>query len=377
MDSKYDVIVIGVGAMGASACFYLAQRGVQVLGLEQFEIAHDRGSSHGFSRMIRAAYYEEPRYVPLLRRSYALWNDLEEISNRKILYQVGGMFMGPTDGMLVNNSRLAAERHGLSHEILTADEVRWRVPVFSIPADWGALYDPIAGFLRPELAITTFAEQAKAGGATILTGQKVRTWKADERSITVETDDRTYCADHLILTAGAWTSQLLRSLDLELSVTRQILGWVKPHDPKPFQFGVFPVWGIDSLDGGIYYGFPMMADVPGLKVAHHRAGEAMDPDRDSREARDGDEGDFRPVLRKYLPGADGPVVDIRICMYTNSRDHHFILDTHPEFERVSIACGFSGHGFKFASVIGEVLAKQVCEGTWDEAVRFLAIERQA
>jgi sarcosine oxidase len=374
-DQNYDAIVVGVGAMGASACFHLAARGARVLGLEQFDIPHERGSSHGFSRMIRAAYYEEPRYVPLLLRAYKLWEELERIADRKILHQVGGLFIGPPEGMLVGNSRLAAEHHGLRHEIFGADELRRRQPVFTIPDEWNALYDPMAGFLLPELAISTFAEQAMLHGAVIRTQQAVREWHADERSVTVQTDDATYHADHLILTAGAWISRLLGSLRIKLTVTRQVLGWVKPNETKPFRLGTFPVWGIDSLDGGIYYGFPMIPQVPGLKVAHHLPGKPFDPDQISRDPVAEDEEDFRLALRKYIPAGNGPLIAMRLCMYTNSPDHHFIIDAHPNHERVSIACGFSGHGFKFASVIGEILARQAIEKTWDPDVSFLKLGR--
>jgi sarcosine oxidase len=371
----FDVIVIGVGAMGSSACYHLAKRGLHVLGLEQFSVPNAMGSSHGISRMIRAAYYEEPRYVPLLRRAYDLWRELEAATGKKLLYQTGGAFIGPGDGMLVKDSLLAARAHGLEHELIAAPELRQRLPVFHIPDDWSALFDPMAGFLLCESAVEAFAGQAKANGATILTGQKVRGWHAGEKRVVVETDGQKYEADHLILTAGAWTSQLLGELNIELTVTRQILGWVKPIDPRPFELGKFPVWGIDSLDGGIYYGFPIVPEAPGLKLAHHLPGEPFDPNQPTRQPRDTDEADFRPVLQKYIPSANGPIVGIKICLYTNSQDHHFIIDTHPKFDRVSIACAFSGHGFKFASVVGEILARRTCDGMWDMSVDFLRLKR--
>jgi sarcosine oxidase len=371
----FDVIVIGVGAMGSSACYHLAKRGVRILGLEQFSIPNSMGSSHGVSRMIRAAYYEEPRYVPLLRRGYDLWRELEQSADKKILHQIGGFFMGPGQGKLVKNSLLAARAHGLEHELIDASELRRRLPVFQIPDDWSALFDPMAGFLLCESAVTTFTEQAKQRGARILTQQKVRSWHADVKQVTIETDSGSYEADHLILTAGAWTSQLLHKLKLNLAVTRQVLGWVKPIDPAPFELGNFPVWGIDSLDGGIYYGFPIIPERPGLKLAHHLPGRAFDPNQPGRDATSEDETDFRPALQKYIPSANGPVVDMKTCMYTNSPDHHFIIDTHPEFDRVSMACGFSGHGFKFASVVGNILAQRASEGSWDPQAAFLRLSR--
>jgi sarcosine oxidase len=231
----------------------------------------------------------------------------------------------------------------------------------------------MSGFVIPEVAITEFAEHARLKGSTILTSQRVRDWHASKHGVTVQTDSTTYSADHLILTAGAWTSLLLESLKLNLTVTRQVLGWVAPPDPAPFQLGRFPVWGIDSQDGGIYYGFPMLPDVPGLKLAHHLPGQPFDPDNPSRDPVPADEHDFRPVLRQHIPCADGPLVTMKICLYTNSVDHHFILDTHPDHNRVTFACGFSGHGFKFASVIGDILAQRVTLGSWDSQVEFLRL----
>ena len=374
--TTYDVIVIGVGAMGASTCFHLARQGAKVLGLEQFGIPHDRGSSHGQSRMIRSAYYEEPRYVPLLQEAYRLWDELSAMSGRTLLHRTGGVFMGPAGGDLVAGSRTAAQTHQLPYESLDRAELQKRWPQFVIPDGWAALFDPAAGFLTPEAVISTHAEFAMRYGAVIAAHEAVLSWSADAKGVTVTTARATYHANSLVFTAGAWSGQLLQRWPVKLQVTRQVLGWVWPDQPDDYALGRFPVWAIDGLDaGGIYYGFPMTPDTPGLKLAHHSAGTPFDPNSPSRAAMPDDEADFRPALRKYLPAADGRLIAMRVCMYTMSPDEHFILDRHPDHERVQVACGFSGHGFKFASVIGRILADRALSKPDDGRANFLRLSR--
>ena len=376
MSAPYDVIVIGVGAMGASTCFHLARQGAKVLGLEQFGIPHDRGSSHGQSRMIRSAYYEEPRYVPLLQEAYRLWDELSALSGRTLLHRTGGVFMGPAGGDLVAGSRVAAQTHQLPYESLDRAELHRRWPQFVIPDGWAALFDPAAGFLTPEAVISTHAEFAMRHGAVIAAHEPVLSWSADANGVTVTTSCATYHARSLVFTAGAWSGQLLQRWPVKLQVTRQVLGWVWPDHPDDYALGRFPVWAIDGLDaGGIYYGFPMTADTPGLKLAHHSAGTPFDPNSPSRAATPDDEADFRPALRQYLPAADGRLIAMRVCMYTMSPDEHFILDRHPDHERVQVACGFSGHGFKFASVIGRILADRALGKPDDGRADFLRLSR--
>lgn len=376
MGKSFDIIVIGVGAMGAPTCYQLASRGVRVLGIEQFDIPHDRGSHHGESRMIRSAYYEEPRYVPLLKRAYELWDELEAASGKKILYRVGGLYMGPPEGTLIKGAALSAAAHQLAHEKLSWRDLRQRYPQFVVPESWGAIFESEAGFLAPEEAVRTYAASAQARGAEIHTREILRSWNAGEKHVVVVTDWAEYHADRVIFTGGAWTAKLVSDLGVPLQVTRQVLGWVSPIRPELFQLGDFPAWAIDSLDGGVYYGFPMMPGRPGLKLAHHHpSGTVFDPDDPSREPRAEDENDFRQCLTKYIPAGNGPVEQMRICLYTNSPDHNFIIDRHPDHANVTIACGFSGHGFKFASVIGEILADLATTGSTKHAIDFLSLKR--
>lgn len=373
--NNLDVIVIGVGAMGSAACYHLARRGVRVLGIEQFEIPHNKGSSHGLSRMIRGAYYEHPDYVPLLRRAFQLWRQIEGEALTQVLHVTGGLYIGPREGELVAGSLASSRKHNLPHELYARDELRRNFPQFNVPDDFAALYEHEAGFLVPELAISTHVFLAMRHGATIHGNEPVQSWQTDARGATVTTSRGTYHADQLIFCGGAWTDKLVKDLGVKLEVTRQVMGWVQPLRRDPFLLGAFPVWAIDKEDGALYYGFPITAESPGLKVARHGRGTLDDPDTIDRNPRPGDEEDFRAGIRKFLPDADGPLVSMRICMYTNSPDHHFILDRHPAHPRVTLACGFSGHGFKFASVIGEALADLATKERSELPIGFLGLKR--
>jgi len=378
MPDSFNVIVIGVGAMGASTCFHLARRRIKVLGLEQFDIPHTQGSSHGYTRMIRKAYFEHPNYVPLLHRAYALWDELEAISGRRILHRVGGVFMGPAGKTLVGGALAAAGLHHLPHELLTADELRRRWPQFVVPDDWHAFFEPDSGFLLPERAIATYAELAMRHGAEIHGQEPVRLWKREGGHYVVSTDRGTYLAERLIFCGGAWSGKLLDQLGVHLKVTRQVLAWVWPKEPAQFELGQIPVWGIDSLDGGLYYGFPMIDESPGFKLAHHLPTEnAVDPDTVSRTPQPADREGIRKILATFLPAADGPLLSLKTCLYTNTPDGHFIIDHYPDHPGVQIACGFSGHGFKFASVIGAALADASVTGEIDPDWDFLGLSRFA
>jgi sarcosine oxidase len=372
--SGFDVIVIGVGAMGSSACYHLAQRGIKVLGLEQFDIPHARGSSHGQSRMIRMAYYEHPDYVPLLRRSYELWDELEQVSGQKLLHITGGLYLGTPDGEIVGGSLQSARQHGLAHELLDRAAVAERFPQFNVPGDWVGLFEPRAGFLLPERTVAAYAEAALRRGAVLHGNEAVTEWRATGGGVSVRTNRGQYEADQLVFCGGPWSAKLLADLGVPLVVTRQVMGWVWPRKPELFAMGRLPVWAIEK-PGGIYYGFPMLGDSPGFKLADHSFGTPTDPDRVVRDVTPEDEQTFRPALTQYLPDADGPTLAMRVCLYTHSPDSHFVIDRHPAHECVTLACGFSGHGFKFASVVGEVLADLVLVGKTSLPAQFLGLGR--
>ena len=375
MGERFDVIVVGVGGMGSATCYQLARRGVRVLGLEQFNVPHDKGSSHGYSRMIRTAYYEHPDYVPLLQRSFQLWKQLEDEALAKLLHVTGGLYLGRPDGEIVAGSLRSCKTHGLAYELHARHELLNLYPQFHVPEEYVGLFEYQAGFLLPELAIGAHVDLAMRHGAEIHGNEPVTSWASDARGATVTTAQRTYHADEVVFCGGAWSDKLVTDLGVKLTVTRQVLGWVQPRRRDYFQLGVLPVWAIDNHDGTIHYGFPLAPDSPGLKIAHHGPGPAADPDTIDRAPRAGDEETFRPTLRRHLPDADGPLVSMRTCMYTNSPDHHFIIDRHPRHPRVTIACGFSGHGFKFASVVGEALADLTTKGRTDLPIGFLGFDR--
>ncbi len=389
----HDVIILGLGSMGSAAACELARRGVRVLGLEQFSIPHTQGSHGGFSRMIRLAYFEHPDYVALLRRSYERWAELEAESGQRLLHITGGIYLGRPDSELINGSLHAAREHRLPHESLTRHELTQRFPQFHLPDDMVGVYENQAGFLLPEVVVSTYAQLAMQHGAELHAHEPAIDWRADSRGVTVRTAEAEYHAEKLIITAGPWAPKLLRHLGVKMKVTRQTLAWYWPRKPQPFRLDDFPVWAIDdSRQGnpgaeyrGLLYGFPLMPTgigVPGFKAALHFPGEAFDPDSPDRSPRDGDDASVRRMLEQYIPDAPGLLLGRRVCLYTNSPDGHFIVDRHPPFpsgnlgaERVTIACGFSGHGFKFVSVMGEVLADMATIGRTANPVEFLSLSR--
>jgi sarcosine oxidase len=375
MADHFDVIVIGVGAMGSATCWSLAKRGLRVLGLEQFDIPHSRGSSHGYSRMTRKAYCEHPDYVPLVGRANELWSELEQESGEKILHLVGGLYMGRLDGDLVGGSLKAARKHDLAHEVMDQPTLARRFPQFTLPEDWSGVLEPEAGFLLPELAISAMTAAALRHGAEVHGHEEVVSWKATASGVSVVTRRATYHADKVVFSGGAWSSQLVRDLGVELVVTRQVLGWVWPRKPELFKLGTLPVWMIDASADGAYYGFPMITLSPGLKLAWHGDLQPTDPNRVERNILPGDEATFRPGLERFIPLANGPVLAMRTCLYTNTPDQHFIIDHHPAHDRVVVAAGFSGHGFKFASVIGEVMADLATSGRTELPIGFLGLSR--
>lgn len=373
--NSYDVIVVGVGAMGSAACWELARRGVKVLGIEQFDIPHALGSSHGQSRMIRLAYYEHPDYVPLLRRAYELWDVLERESGQKLLHLTGGLYMGRPQGDVVSGALGAARLHGLEHELLSHGELARRFPMFRLPEDHVGVWEPQAGFLEPEKVIAAYAQGALMASAELHGREAVVEWGKSGQGVFVRTDRARYEAARVIFSSGAWSGKLLGELGVKLRVTRQPMAWFAPRRPELFGLGKFSVWGIEQPDGSLAYGFPIMPGFPGLKLARHGVGMDADADTVQRGMLPRDEQECREIINRYLPDADGPLLAMRICMYTYSPDSHFIIDRHPGNDRAYIACGFSGHGFKFASVMGEVLADLATAGATRLPIGFLGLSR--
>lgn len=359
MATACDVIVIGVGGMGAAACFELARRGARVVGLEQFPLAHHRGSSHGRTRIIRTAYYEHPDYVPLLRRAWERWYELEQLTGKHLLTECPCLSVGPAGGEVVAGVRAAAREHGLAVESLTAADVNRRYP-FRFPDDYAGVLESAAGFLAVEECVRAHALAAIGEGADLRVEEAVRSWAAAGDGVEVVTDRDTYHAAKLVVTAGSWATRLAAGLGVPLTVMRQVQTWFRT-DPALVRRDRFPVFLAD-VPGGPFYGLPAL-DADGVKVArHYGAPELPDPGGVDWTAT---AADFEPVeafLRGYTTLPRPAPSAAMVCQYTLTPDRHFVIDTHPEYPQVSVACGFSGHGFKFATVVGEILADLALTG---------------
>jgi sarcosine oxidase len=379
--SHYDVIVIGVGSMGASACYFLAAGGHRVLGLEQFDAPHEQGSHAGQSRIIRKAYFEHPDYVPLLERSYDNWQSFEKQTGSDIYYPTGIVYMGDPDHPTIKGIRKSATLYNVPVQPLTRKETSLKFPAFSIPTDFEILFEPGAGFVTPERAVLLYKEQAILHGATIRAHTKVDSWKQEGGKIKVSTSQEVFSCDKLIITAGGWTSRVIPEFKSALKVTRQTLAWINPGNPESFSLGNFPCWFIEDPERGMFYGFPVLpfenfGGPIGLKLACHRPGKEVDPDNVERVSTPAEEDDIRYVLAKYLPEAGNEIITLKTCLYTYTRDENFIIDHLPGYDkRVTVACGFSGHGFKFVSVVGEILADLAMKGKTELPIGFLRLSR--
>lgn len=353
--TTFDVAVIGLGAMGSAALFNLARRGRRVIGIEQFEPGHDKGSSHGESRIIRLSYFEHPSYVPLARRAMEKWRELEALSGRTILTVTGVLEAGYPGCPIVEGSLEASRLHDLEHEVLDAAEINRRFPAFKLPSHWTGLYQPDGGFLRPELAIRQFVGLAESHGAEVRIRTRVLAIEPHGASVRVRTEAGEIEAGSVIIAAGAWVGDFAPELKPHLKLTRQVLGWFEPLQAASFAPDRCPVFILESEDDACY-GFPDFAGT-GVKAASHRKGAYFTSANDL--AQDGgaaDEAQIRRMLALAMPDANGPLKAMRTCMYTRTPDEDFVIDQSSDDPRIVVASPCSGHGFKFASVIGDVLA---------------------
>ncbi len=355
MSKDYDAIVVGLGAMGSAAAYHLARNGRRVLGLDRFHPPHNLGSSHGLSRIIREAYFEDPVYVPLVQRAYDLWADLETKSGKQLMLKTGGLMIGPPDGILVSGAKRSAREHHLAHQIFSASELQRRFAPFKSSQAMVAVSEPRAGILYPELAIRTHLEMAASHGAVLQFNDPVVRWEAAHDGVLVHTQTRSFTASGLLISAGAWTKSLLPDLELPLTVERQVLFWFEAlSNQEHFQPKHCPVFICEYAPGQFFYGLPDTGD--GLKVAFHHQGECTDPDRLRRDVDPAELAQMRELLARFLPSANGRLNSTAVCMYTNTPDEHFLFDRHPVHPQVLIASPCSGHGFKFSPVIGEMAA---------------------
>ena len=372
---EYDVIVAGIGGMGSATAAELAARGARVLGLERNGIPNEGGSSGGVNRIIRLAYAEDPRYVPLLRRAYERWQELGRRLGEPILITTGGVDIGRPDSQTVRGALASAQAHGLVHEPLDAEALMARYPGFVLPDDLVAVYQPDGGFVLSERAIAGCARLALDAGADLRGYEAVIGWEPVADGVVVRTAQGEYRARRLVVSAGAWLGKLMGSLAPLAVPERQVLLWTRTKRPEHYAVGAFPVFILDVPEG-LYYGFPEFG-IPGLKMGlmHHRR-QVIDPDTWDRARIDPeDEAVIRAALGRYLPDADGAALTRKTCMFTNTPDEHFIIDRLPAAPQVVVVSPCSGHGFKFASVVGEIAADLALDGGTDHDVSMFRIDR--
>jgi sarcosine oxidase len=370
----YDAIVIGTGGVGSAAAFHLASRGCRVVGLDRFPGGHDRGSSHGHTRIIRMAYFEHADYVPLLRRAYELWRELEKRSGRRLYYEVGLLEIGPPTGVVVPGVLASARQHGLAIDQLSESDVRSRFPGYVVPSGHAAVFERPAGYLLVEECVKTHLDEARKLGAELIVGQSVMGWDASPTGVTVRTDKETFRAGRLVVTAGAWTQGLLAGLGISLQVRRKHLHWYQTTSDVYRADRGGPCF-LHETPEGYFYGFPQVDD-RGVKVAEHSGGAVVaDPLNDSRAVDAEDRRRVEAFLGRYLPGVSQTPTHHDVCYYTMSPDENFIVDRHPGHSNVCFTAGLSGHGFKFTSVLGEVMAELAMKGATAQPIGFLNCQR--
>lgn len=371
--TNYDAIVLGAGGVGSAALWQLASRGLRVLGIDRFTPPHDRGSSHGQTRIIRQAYFEHADYVPLLLESYRLWEGLEQLAGKELKRETGLVEIGPPEGAVISGVLAAARLHGLEVESLSAAEIERRWPAMRVTRELSGFFERRGGFLHVEQCIDACLSAARAAGAELLTGVEVLGWSSGA-DIVVQTTAGVFHTQRLIVTAGAWAGRLLEPLGLHLRVRRKPVMWHAVDDASATADGGFPCF-LFELPSGVFYGFPAI-DARGLKAAEHSGGEMVDdPLLVDRGLRPADRAPVEQFVRSHLPRVQTPCREHSVCLYTMSPDEHFIVDRHPEDPRVVFAAGLSGHGFKFVPVLGRALTELALDGSSSLPIEFLSLAR--
>jgi sarcosine oxidase len=355
---RYDVIIVGAGAMGSAAAMHLAARGRRVIAFDRFGVPNDQGSSHGLTRIIRIAYYEDPSYVPLLVRAAELWSALERRFGERLFVRTGSIDASAPGDPVFEGSLRSCEMHGLRHEVLSSRELNERFPGYRLPAEHLAVFQPDGGFLIPEIAVAAHARLAAADAATIREHERVLSWEERDGGVEVTTESGRYVADHLVLSAGSWIADFIPAYADLFEPERQVVTWFEIADSAKFAPERFPVFNL-TVEEGRYYGFPEWGS-PGFKVGrYHHLGERVHPDSVDRGVHDADVEILRGFARRYFPDGAGRALRSSVCLFTNTPDEHFIIDRLPDHDRVLVVSACSGHGFKFASVIGEIVADLV------------------
>jgi sarcosine oxidase len=359
---RADVVVVGLGTMGAATAYRMAGSGLRVVGLDRFAPPHGRGEHAGGSRIIRTAYMEGPEYVPLVHRAYEMWREVESLTGETLLTVTGCLMLGRPDSTVVAGALASVRAHGLGHDVLEPADVRRRFPAFTPADDEVALFDEASGLLRPERAIAVHLRLAASAGADLRTDTTVEAWRADDDGVTVTTPDGVVHADHLVLTVGAWSAGLVGST-VPLRVERRVQYYWQADGHG---VGELPTWIWES-GSRMGYGLPTVDGA--AKAAFHDGVEQVDPEVGAAEATPAEIDVMRAWLRGRLPAlAAAPALPSKPCLYTLTPDGHFVLGRHPDHPRVVVACGFSGHGFKFAPVVAEVATDLVTTGSTRHAI---------
>jgi sarcosine oxidase len=362
---SFDVAIVGLGATGSAAAWHLASRGLRVLGIDRHTPPHHYGSSHGHARIIREAYFEHPQYVPMVQRAYTLWDGLAAETGTDLSIRTGGLMIGPEQGELVSGAMRSAQLHQLPCALWSAAEVRERVPALSPAQDMVGLWEPRAGVLFPERCVDTMLGVARSRGAHLLYETTVTGWQADAAGVTVATSSQDYRAGHLILAAGPWMPDLLPALALPLTIERAVQHWFRPsRDEGLGRPDRLPIYILEYARERLLYGLPDTGR--GVKIAKHHQGERTTAHTVRRRVDDDERLEMHGLVLQWLPRVAGPLTESTVCMYTNTPDGDFILDYHPTDRRAIVASPCSGHGFKFASAVGEILA----DLAMDRAPRF-------
>lgn len=374
MQKHYDAIVLGTGGVGSAALYHLARQGVRALGIDRFPGGHDRGSSHGQTRIIRLAYFEHPDYVPLLRRAYQLWEELQALAGQSLYVETGLLEVGPPNGVVIPGVIASARQHQLAVEHLTPQDVASRFPGFKAPEGYQSLFESRAGYLRVEDCVLAHLRLAKQLGADICIGPTVKCWSVRKGVVHIETDEGNYETPRLIVTAGAWSPVLLPHLEKHFEIRRKHLHWFATRSNVYHADRGAPCFFYETPNGH-FYGFAQIDD-RGVKVAEHSGGTPIvDPLNDDRGIDPQDQSRVRSFLKDWLPEVSDQATGHATCFYTMSSDENFIIDRHPEYSQVVFAAGLSGHGFKFASVLGETLTELTLTNTPNPSVQFLSTNR--
>ena len=370
----YDCIVAGVGGAGSAALYHLARRGLKVLGIDRFTPGHDRGSSHGDTRIIRMAYFEHPDYVPLLERAHQLWDKLEDTRGERLRFETGLLQAGPAGGFIVDGVLRSAREHNLEVEELEAASAQRRFSGFRLADSMTTVYEKQAGYLLVENCVKAHAAEAVVQGARLETGVSITGWKERDGEVVVTTDGGVFRAAKLILTPGAWAPDLLDKLRMPLEVRQKHLYWFRCPEKRYRDSAGFPSFVFETPEG-FFYGFPSI-DAESIKIARHSGGDKVeDPLHIDRGLNEEDLAATRDFLARYLPGVEHDILRHESCFYTCTPDEHFILDRYPGSEKVVFAAGLSGHGFKFTSVLGDILACMSSGAEHGLSIDFLSAGR--